>query len=62
MKANFNADAQELDEADADDGDTILGLVDGETGKSNGTAAQPAATKSETRSAKASKVKQVRTK
>ena len=49
---------QELDEADADDGDTILGLVEGESGKTNGTAA-PAATKSETRSGKASKVKQV---
>ena len=50
--------AQELDEADADDGDTILGLVEGESGKTNGTAA-PASTKSETRSGKASKVKQV---
>ena len=52
------ADAQELDEADADDGDTILGLVEGESGKTNGTAA-PAATKTEAKSGKASKVKQV---
>ena len=50
-----------MDEADADDGDTILGLVEGESGKSNGTAA-PATTKTETRSGKASKVKQVTTK
>ena len=45
-----------MDEADADDGDTILGLVEGESGKTNGTSA---ATKTETRSGKASKVKQV---
>jgi len=51
-------DEAELDEADADDGDTILGLVEGESGKTNGTAA-PAATKTETKSGKASKVKQV---
>ena len=57
IKFNY-ADAQELDEADADDADTILGLVEGESGKTNGTAA-PAATKTETKSGKASKVKQV---
>jgi len=50
-------DEAELDEADADDGDTILGLVEGESGKSNGTA--PVTAKAETRSGKASKVKQV---
>jgi len=51
-------DEAELDEADADDGDTILGLVEGEPGKTNGAAA-PLNTKAETRSGKASKVKQV---
>ena len=53
-----HATDQELDEADADDGDTILGLVEGESGKTNGAAA-PVNTKAETRSGKASKVKQV---
>ena len=50
--------AQDLDEADADDGDTILGLVEGQSGKTNGTATA-ATTKAETRPGKASKVKQV---
>ena len=47
-----------MDEAEADDGDTILGLVEGEPGKTNGTTA-PDAAKAEAPPGKASKVKQV---